>query len=322
LTPSNPEKSVSRLPIAIFGAGGIAQKAYLPLLATWPDAHILGIYSRTRERLDQTLAAWPIEYGTTDLDALLDLLPTAAFVLTATPSHFELTKKLLEAGVDVYLEKPATTRADLTRRLANLAKEKGRILMVGFNRRYALLYKQAKAIFGLRHIQTCLIEKHRPETPHPTLAAQYLDDIIHQIDLMRFFCGDVTAVHTSYELKNDRLAGAVSIVALPGGGLGTILTSQQAGGWQEKVTLHGDGLTIEVSAFRELRVRYQDHEEIYGMDRPGRWVPELTERGFHDEIQHFFDCVRTREQPMTDGYEAARTQELEEALAACAENLG
>jgi predicted dehydrogenase len=54
------------------------------------------------------------------------------------------------------------------------------------------------------------------------------------------------------------------------------------------------------------------------MDRPGRWVPELTERGFHDEIQHFFDCVRTRKQPMTDGYEAARTQELEEALVALA----
>jgi virulence factor len=318
LTTPNPEKTPSRLPIAILGAGGIAQKAYLPLLATWPDAHILGIYSRTQSRLDQTLADWPIEYGTTDLDALLDLHPTAAFVLTATPSHFELSKLLLEAGIDVYLEKPATTSADLTHRLADLAKEKGRILMVGFNRRYALLYKQAKELFGLRHIQTCLIEKHRPETPHPTLAAQYLDDIIHQIDLMRFFCGDVTAVHTSYELKHDRLAGAVSIVALPGGGLGTILTSQQAGGWQEKVTLHGDGLTVEVSAFRELRVRYRDHEEVYGTDRPGRWVPELTERGFSGEILHFFECLRTRQQPQTNGYEATRTQELEEALLALA----
>jgi len=321
LTAANSEKSSSRLPIAIFGAGGIAQKAYLPLLATWPDAHILGIYSRTRERLDRTLAAWPIEFGATDLDALLALHPAAAFVLTATPSHFEVAGKLLEAGIDVYLEKPATTSAGLTRRLADLAKEKGRILMVGYNRRYALLYKQAREIFGERHIQLFVIEKHRPETPHPTLAAQYLDDIIHQIDLMRFFCGDVAPVHTSYELMNDRLAGAVSIVALPGGGLGTILTSQQAGGWQEKVALHGDGLTVEVSAFRELRVKYRDHEEIYGTDRPGRWVPELTERGFHDEIRHFFDCVRTREQPLTDGYEAAKSQELEEALVEGAEEI-
>ncbi|HTX79172.1 MAG TPA: Gfo/Idh/MocA family oxidoreductase, partial [Longilinea sp.] len=244
MTAPTPEQN-PYLPIVILGAGGIAQKAYLPLLATWPDAHILGIYSRTRERLDKTLAAWPIQFGTTDLAALLDLHPAAAFVLTATPSHFEVTGRLLEAGIDVYLEKPATTSAELTRRLADQAKANGRILMVGYNRRYALLYLQAKEIFGARHIQTCLIEKHRPETPHRTLAAQYLDDIIHQIDLMRFFCGDVTAVHTSYELKNDRLAGAVSIVALPGGGLGTILTSQQAGAWQEKVTLHGDGLTVE-----------------------------------------------------------------------------
>ncbi len=80
----------------------------------------------------------------------------------------------------------------------------------------------------------------------------------------------------------------------------------------------GEGLTVEVSAFRELRVKYGDREEVFGLDRPGRWMSELAERGFSGEIEHFFTCVRQRQQPQTDGYEAARTQELVEAMVACA----
>jgi virulence factor len=40
--------------IAVIGAGGIAQKAYLPLLAVMPDVEITGIFSRTQARVNET----------------------------------------------------------------------------------------------------------------------------------------------------------------------------------------------------------------------------------------------------------------------------
>jgi virulence factor len=306
------------LKIAILGGGGIARKAYLPLLCTWPGIDTVGLFSRTQKTVDEVLTEWPIQFGTTRLEELLERQPQAAFVLTANASHFDLARRLLEAGVDVCLEKPATESSSTARQLADLAKERGRILMVTFNRRYALLYRQAKEIFGDRRIQLCAIEKHRPSAFHPNLYKNYLDDTIHQIDLLRFFCGEVKPVHTSYELRGGKMAGALTVTELDGGGLGLVSTSLAAGAWQEKVALHGDGLTVEVSAFRELRVKYRDHEEVYGLDRPGRWLPELKERGFEGAIEHFFECVRTRQTPQTDGYEAARTQELVEAMVACA----
>jgi virulence factor len=304
--------------IAILGGGGIARKAYLPLLVTWPGINIVGLYSRTQKTVDEVLVDWPIEFGTTRLEALLERKPQAAFVLTATPSHFDLARQLLEVGVDVYLEKPATETSSSARELADLAKERGRILMVAFNRRYALLYRQAKEIVGERHIQFCSVEKHRPSAFHVSLFSNYIDDTIHQIDLLRYFCGEVKPVHTSYEMRNGKMVGALSVTEIGGGGLGLVSTSLAAGAWQERATLHGDGLTVEVSAFRELRVKYRDHEEAYGMDRPGRWLPELKERGFSGAIEHFFECVHTRQTPQTDGYEAVRTQELVEAMVACA----
>jgi virulence factor len=119
-------------------------------------------------------------------------------------------------------------------------------------------------------------------------------------------------------MREGRLTGALSVTELNGGGHGLVMTCLAAGAWQERVTLHGEGLTVEVSAFRELRVKYPDHEEVFGLDRPGRWMSESAERGFNGEIEHFFECVRQRQQPQTDGYDAARTQELMEAMVACA----
>ena len=311
---SNRHQSIMR--VAILGGGGIARKAYLPLLRTWPHVHIVGLFSRTQKTVDEVCADWQIEFGTTELEALLALRPQAAFVLTATPSHAQLVQALLEAGVDVYVEKPATESSAATRQLADLAKTKGRILMVGFNRRHALLYRQAKELIAGHRLQLCVVEKHRPSAYHVSLYNNYLDDTIHQIDLLRFFCGEIHPVHTSFEMKDGKLVGAVSIATLEAGGLGVVLTSLRAGAWKERVALHGDGLTVEVDAFRELRVRYPQREEVYGLDRPARWVPELVERGFHGAVEHFLDCVREQRAPEHDAYDGVRTQELVEAFVA------
>ncbi len=304
--------------IGILGSGNVTQKAYLPLLRTWPHTKIVGLYSRTEENVEKICSDWQLDFGTTDLEALIEEKPDVAFVLTSRPSHEPLVQKLLQSGIDVYVEKPATESSKSIGALSNLAEERELVLMVGFNRRYALLYRQAREIFSQRPIQMCIVEKHRPSAYHTSLYNNYLEDTIHQIDLLRFFCGDVQALHTSFEMRDGKIIGALSVAKPEDGGLAVVLTSLQAGSWQERVTLHGGSLTVEVTAFRELVVKHEDRVEVYGPDRSGRWIPELVERGFHGAIEHFFHCVRERETPQTNGYEGYRTQELVEAFVTCA----
>jgi len=59
-------------------------------------------------------------------------------VVIATPSHthYALTKKALEAGKHVYVEKPIATNSEEARELTELAEQKGLVLMVG----HLLLY--------------------------------------------------------------------------------------------------------------------------------------------------------------------------------------
>jgi len=300
--------------IALIGAGGIAKKAYLPLLATIPEVEIIGLFSRTQARVDETCKRWRIPNGTTILSDVLAQKPQAALIITNVESHYAICRELLENSIDVYSEKPLAASSKLSFDLAGIARENKRILAVGFNRRYALLFKQAKEILGNRKVNLAVIQKHRTEASNPTLYEHYLDDTIHQIDLMRYYCGDVTASSTTYETKNGLVSSAVSTMRIPGGGQGVIMICNHAGSWQESVTLHAAGLTIHVDAFRRLRVLHEDYEEVFGTDRAGKWITDMKERGFYGELVHFFECVRTRQEPLTGAVEAAKTQALLEDL--------
>jgi virulence factor len=300
--------------IAVIGTGGIAQKAYFPLLAVIPDVEIVGVHSRTQKHADEACQRWGFPFATTRLEEILFLKPEAAIVISSTESHYDICRLMLEHGIDVYTEKSLTTSSNLSFDLHKIAVEKECVLAVGFNRRYALLYKQAKEMLGTRKINLAIIQKHRTQASYPSLSEQFLDDTIHQIDLMRFFCGDTQPLTTNYEFVDGLVRSVVSNMQLPGGGQGVLLVCNHAGVWQESATIHAEGMTIHVNAFRSMRVLYEDHEEEFGTDRAGKWITSLKERGFYGELAHFFDCVHTRKSPNTSAEEAAKTQLLLEDL--------
>ena len=301
-------------PIIILGTGSITQKAYFPLLTQWNNIQICGIYSRTEEHMQASRTRWNIPFGTTKIEDILKLGAKAAFLLTNKESHFDMAKILLENGLDVYLEKPFTETSQQALELATLAEKNKRIVMVGYNRRYSRLYRKAKEIMEGKKIQLAIIQKHRTHPHYPSLQAAYLEDIIHQIDLMRFLCGEVRPIQTKHELKDGILQGAISTFLLPDNGMGVLLTSHNAGAWQESATLHGEQSSVQVNAFRDLVVYHPEHEELFGTDRAGSWVPDLQDRGFIPEIEHFLHCIQARQQPDTNANEAYKTQLLYEQL--------
>ena len=304
--------------VAIIGLGSIARKAYLPLLTTWEGVEVL-LCSRTPATVERLQAQYHLPQGTTDLKELLSWKPQAAFVLTPSPTHRAIAGRLLEAGVDVFVEKPATMRSAETQELAELADAWERVLMVSFNRRYAPLHRQARELWGDRAAGLCVLQKHRASAAHPDLFSNYIDDTIHIIDLLRFFCGDGEVVGTVQQMRQGRLVGAISTVALQSGGYGMVVTSLQAGRWSERYTLHGDGASMYLDAFSRLRLLTEEGEQVWEEDYASTWRPTLEARGFVGQTAHFFECVRSREQPLTSGWEAMKTQLLLEAMVARAE---
>jgi len=302
--------------IGIVGLGGIAQRAYLPVLANLETVDLAVIMSRRADTVETLRARYHVPSGVSDLAEFLRQDLQAAVVLTPSPTHFEIVRMLLQAGVDVLVEKPATLSSRETAELGELADQGGRVLMVAFNRRFAPLYKQAKDLFAGRRVALCVAEKHRERAANPTLFDHYSEEAIHMIDLLRWYGGEARAVSTRSRMQDGKLSDAASLVAFADDGIGVLAASLESGGWLERVTLHGDGLSVQVDAFRQLRVIHGRQDQVSGREMAADWHTSQQIRGFEQLIAHFFDCVQQRLTPSTSALESFHTQLLLEQLVA------
>ena len=85
-----------------------------------------------------------------DLEDLLnsEINIDAAIIATPTNTHYEITKKLLNNGIHVLVEKPLSTKADEASELINLADETNLVLLVD----HTFLYNEA-INFAIKSIQ-------------------------------------------------------------------------------------------------------------------------------------------------------------------------
>lgn len=298
---------------AVIGIGGIARKAYLPVLGVRAGLDLI-VCSRREETVARTQAEYRIPRGTTDLDEVIRAGPQAAFVLTPNAAHYEIVRQLLEAGIDVYVEKPATLVSAQTRELGEIADRLGRVFMVGFNRRFAPLHRQARDLLAEKPPDLARLQKDRPRSSSPTLFDLYIDDTIHQVDLLRFFCGEGEAVSTQAVSLDGKVVSSLAFIALERGGLAVIATGFHAGEWQETYEFAGAGQTVAVDAFMRLRQTKGDEERVWQESYASSWQTTLEARGFTGMIEHFLQCVETRSRPETPAEEALKSQLLVEQI--------
>jgi len=88
-------------------------------------------------RLREFATRYPTAHATTSVDELLaDDELDAIVVATPVPTHYELSKRVLEAGKHVFVEKPPAMRGAEMEELCELAEDRGLVLMPG----HLLLY--------------------------------------------------------------------------------------------------------------------------------------------------------------------------------------
>ena len=298
--------------ISIIGVGGIARKYYLPILAARSELE-LQFFARSQLSVQQAQADYRVTESASSLAEVLRWKPDAAFVLTPSASHFDIVKTLLQQDIDVFVEKPATLSVDETRILAEMADLRGRILMVGFNRRFAPIHQRAREYWANRKVEQAVFTKFRTKPFHDTARNHLYDDTIHLVDTLRYFCGEGKVVHRELRV-DDYFIGATAVIALAAGGIAQVVTSMRAGSWREEYLLAGDGLTLELQAFKALSISQGDEVRTWS-ETYDSGSDTATGRGFVHEIDYFLDCVRERKNPQTDAWDSMKTQILVEAIA-------
>lgn len=299
---------MTTLRVGVVGLGGIAQKAWLPVLGAADGWTLQAAWSPGKEKALRVCDTWRIPYAQSleQLAAQCD----AVFVHTSTASHFEVVSRLLNAGVHVCVDKPLADKLNEAESLVELAARRKLTLMVGFNRRFAPLYRELKAQLGSG--ASLRMDKHRADSVGHDLRFTLLDDYLHVLDTALWLAGG-----------NARLSGGTLQTTAQGemlyaehhfsAGQLEVTTSmhRRAGSQREWVQAVTDGGLYEVRDMRE----WQEERGQGVVQRPvPGWQITLEQRGFVGCARHFIECVQNQTVPETSGEQALLAQRIVEKL--------
>ena len=290
--------------VACIGLGDIAQKAYLPVLSSRPDID-LRLVTRDAATLARLGDRYRLAKRHTDVISAIEDGIDVAFVHSATEAHPQLVAALLAAGVHVYVDKPLARDLETCRRLADLALSAGRILMIGFNRRYAPAYA------ALQHRPRDLIVMQKNRACLPGLARDVaFDDFIHVADtLLSLVPGPVES--TSYRIRAEH--GRVQHIALQLAGDGFAafgIMNRMSGSDEESLEVMGAGEKWRVDNLA-VTTRFGTPDQV---SRAPDWQPATWVRGIDQICDGFLGAVRSGAGPAPDA--SLPTHAICEAIAA------
>ena len=286
--------------------GDIAKKAYLPVLSEKEGIELV-LCTRNEVTLNRLAEKYRILERVQTVDELLTKDIDAAFVSSATEAHFEMAEKLIENGKNVYIDKPVSMSFQETERIVQLAKEKGVIAMVGFNRRFIPRVKELK-----EHGKASLIIMQKNRFASPDYVRRFVvEDFIHVVDTLRFLMDtEVKDVKVEY-LRNGEMLDNL-VIQLIGEGCIAIGVMNRNGGVTEEIIEYMTGHDKYVVNSLVETTHY--HNKEISFTKFGDWEPTLYKRGFYQITDHFIDCVQNNKTPNPSIDDSYTTHEICERI--------
>lgn len=262
----NPAPHASGTTAAVIGAGNFATRILLPILKQ-RNVRLRTIASSGGPSGAIAGAAFDAERVTADVDDIFaDATIDTVFVLTRHDSHASLVVRALEAGKHVFVEKPlALTTEDLDR-IERAAQNSGRLLMVGFNRRFAPFSREVASHLAARSGPVALnITVNAGAIPrdHWTQSdvggGRIVGEACHFIDLARALVGqEITRLHvTPAAMRTGELVDDIAALSLSFADGSIASISYLANGAKsypkERVECFFDGRTLVIDNWRKLR---------------------------------------------------------------------
>jgi predicted dehydrogenase len=229
-----------------------------------------------------------------------------AVVATPTTTHFEIAKQLLEAGVDVLVEKPITSTVDEAKRLIELARQRSRILQVGHIERYnPAITAIADLVRGTRYFEA---ERLGVFVPRSLDIDVLLDLMIHDLNLVLSLMQQevveiravgVPALTDKVDITNVRLA-------LANGAVANLTASRISQDRVRKQRFFGGDFYYSVDT-KEQEVK--GFRLASGVIQPASVTVEKKEP-LRAELEAFLHCVQRRERPIVAGEDGLAAVEL------------
>ena len=293
--------------IGIVGAGRIGLVHAESVTYHIPEAQVVMVTDVVLDNAKGLAERFGVpKYSADYMDLINDPDIDAVLVCSPTPTHADISIAAMKAGKHVFCEKPVHTSLEKIKEVAQVAKETGRKLQIGFNRRFDHNHKAVQRAVKegkLGNVEIIKITSRDPEPPSPEYAASsgglYIDMMIHDFDMAMFLAGsdvkEVYAMGTSLVDKRIGEAGdvdtAIVTLTFENGALGVIDNSRRAAyGYDQRVEVFGSlGMAADEND-GDSTVKISTAAGVVG-EKPQFFFLERYMASFTDEMKQFIEAI-------------------------------
>ncbi len=316
--PPAPERVIR---VAFIGAGARATTSHYPSIRDIPGAEICAIAELDAAKMRKAAEQFGIKATYANCREMIEQERPDAVYAIMPPHHlFDVAFAVLSAGCHLIVEKPPGVTSEQTRQLALLARKKGLITGVTFQRRYSPVVRAARKLCEERgpvHSAVATFYKNSVGAgPYYGGAMDILTcDAIHAVDTLRYLCGgEVKSVAGDCRrLLADHFTAHYALVRFDSGATGVLLTNWMTGRRFFTFEAHGVGISVFGDPEEGGRV-YADNkkEPLRALDPFELAASREPYRasGEYDMNAHFIACIRRGVQPETCFDDAVKTMEL------------
>jgi predicted dehydrogenase len=297
------------------------------------DCKLQAMCDISEKRLSHLRSIYPEVDGITDYGHLLNGIGLDAVVIaTAVRMHFPMAKAALLAGKHTFIEKPMAMSTAECEELISIAKEKGLVLMTGHTFLYSPAVRKIKEI-----VDTGDIGEIRYISARRLNLGLFQKDINvawdlapHDISIIQYIMGESPiAVNCSGQAHVTPGIEDVTTMCLtfPKKKSAIIQSSWLDPRKVREMTIVGSRRMIvydDVAPLEKLRIydarverppHYDTFAEFhYAYHYGDMYVPYIKqEEPLKVECQHFLDCIRTGNTPLSDGKQGLQLVQVLEA---------
>lgn len=296
-----PREKKTLINIGFLGAGSYAQSHLLPNIPKSSDVSFKGVMTATSASARSVGDRFGFSFCTTEANEILqnDEIDTV-FIASRHDSHAEYVLRALEAGKNVFVEKPLCLTIGELESIKELygslreKPERAPLLMVGYNRRFSPFLEEAKRLFGQNPMAMTYRVNAGAIPPESWIQDRHLGggriigEVCHFVDALTFLTGVLPVSLFASSMPDPcNLDDTVQVcLKYANGSVGNIayLANGSKTMPKERIEIFADGTTAVIDDFRVLTV----------YSSGGAKTKKLLSqnKGQEKEVQTFLQCIR------------------------------
>jgi scyllo-inositol 2-dehydrogenase (NAD+) len=303
-----------KINVGLVGTGRLG-KMYAEFLTRQVSAvNLVAVADLIPERADDCAALFEVPhvyYHHQDLNADKDV--EAVIVTATTMNHKEIVVDAAEKGKAVFCEKPMTLNLQEAREMKNVVEKTGIFYQQGYMRRFDAGQAAAKARIDAGEIGKPVVFRGSSRDPYlPELdylrpensGGQILDMAIHDIDIARWYMGDIASIYAiGGVLAYPEVAATgdtdnvIMVMKFADGSLGEIDISRNGVyGYDIRAEVLGTRGTLKVGYLRETPVMLLTKNNVSHDVVP--YFPERFAQAYVSQLNDFIGNLIDGKKPM------------------------